>query len=127
MFVSGVTSSTTVSQNATPSQFQQIGKDFTDLGQCLISGDLAGARKAFAALNQDLQSVGQSQSVQQTGGNSQPSNDLAAVGNALQSGDLTGAQKAFATLAQDIAQKTTAASGTGTNLQLATFNIDITV
>jgi hypothetical protein len=62
-----------------------------------------------------------------SGGNSQLSNDLAALGNVLQSGNLAVAQKAFSTLAQGIAQKTTAASGTGASLQFATSNINITV
>jgi hypothetical protein len=102
MTISGVSSNTIVSQNGALSQLQQMGKDFADLGQCLNSGDLEGARKAFATLKQDLQNVGQSQNVQQTGGSSQLSNDLAALGNVLQSGDLAGARKAFATLAQNI-------------------------
>ena len=53
MPISGIFSSATVSQNGTPSQFQQMGKNFTDLGQCLNSGDLTRAQKAFAALAQD--------------------------------------------------------------------------
>jgi hypothetical protein len=108
MSISGI-SSTNVYQSSLQTRLQQLKSDFTDLEKSLNSGDLAVAQKAFAALQQDMQNVGQ-----QTGGNNQLTNDLVALGNDLQSGDLTGAQKAFATLMQDMesgsAQNTTATS-----------------
>ncbi|MGO9018619.1 MAG: hypothetical protein ACLQVJ_09755 [Syntrophobacteraceae bacterium] len=85
-----------------------INSDFNTLAQSLQSGNLKGAQQAFAALQQDIQSIGQtqggqqtSQSSQQTSQTGQQSNPLSTLANALQSGDLAGAQQAFATLMQD--------------------------
>jgi hypothetical protein len=88
--------SSNVSQNTVANQYQQLKSDFIDLSKSLSSGDITGAQKAFAALQQDMQGLGGVQSGSQVG------NDLAALGNALQSGDLAGAQKAFATLKTDM-------------------------
>ena len=98
MSIAGISSNISVYQN----QFHQTKKDFSDLETDLSSGNLTSAQQAYTALTQDLQNANQTQSGQQTSGNSQISNDLAAVGSALQSGDLTGAQSAFATLTQDL-------------------------
>ncbi|MGA3115010.1 MAG: hypothetical protein ABSF90_11340 [Syntrophobacteraceae bacterium] len=85
-----------------------INSDFNTLAQSLQSGNLTGAQQAFAALQQDIQSIGHtqggqqtSQSSQQTSQTSQQSNPLSTLANALQSGDLAGAQQAFAALMQD--------------------------
>jgi hypothetical protein len=52
-------SATTTSANATSSAngTSSIGSDFSALGQALQSGDLAGAQKAFAQLQQDMQTA----------------------------------------------------------------------
>jgi|SRR5208337_882366 len=78
-----------------------INSDFNALATALQSGDLSGAQSAFATLQQDMQNIGQTQSVQQTNQTSQQSNPIITLANALQSGDLAGAQQAFATLMQD--------------------------
>jgi len=85
-----------------------INSDFNTLAQSLQSGNLTGAQQAFAALQQDIQSIGHtqggqqtSQSSQQTSQTSQQNNDFNTLAKALQSGDLTGAQQAFTSLMQD--------------------------
>ncbi len=103
--------------------FKQRKQDFSALSSALQSGDLAGAQKAFSALQQDTQALRQSRSGQgadQDGDNdgsktSQASQASQASQNgktsmqdlmnqlkqALSSGDLQGAQQAFATLQQN--------------------------
>lgn len=103
----------------------QFATDFNALGQALQSGDVTQAQKAFATLQQDMQSVqghhhhrhhhgftntqstgssASNSSVQSTNGSSQDqfATDFSALGQALQTGDLAGAQAAFATLQQDM-------------------------
>jgi hypothetical protein len=110
------------------SAFQQRRQDFSALQSALGSGDLAGAQKAFASLQQDMQAMGQARGGRgadrdgdndgsggaqtgQTGQTGQPSfqaqldqrkQDFSALQSALSSGDLAGAQKAFASLQQDM-------------------------
>jgi len=103
MSIAGISSDPTFYQNYV-SPFQQVRKDFAALKTSLNSNDLAGAQKAFATLQKDMQSIGQAQSSQQIGANSPLDNDLAALSTALQKGDLQGAQNAFATLTQDMQQ-----------------------
>src|SRR5512135_2855409 len=99
--------------------FQQRKQDFSALQSALSSGDLDGAKKAFASLQQDTQSIRQgrsSQGTDQDGDNdgskgAQSSNggqgkqDFTALQNALNAGDLKGAQQAFASLQQDMQAK----------------------
>lgn len=106
MSIPGVSSSIANFQNTIPTLFQQLRKDFIDLEQTLNSGDLSGAQKAYAAVQQDMQNLGH-----QPEGSGQLSTDLTALGNAFQSGDLSGARKAYATLKQDM-QKAPTAVGT---------------
>src|SRR5689334_21371722 len=84
--------------------FKQRRADRNALKSALQSGDLAGAQKAFAALQQDLQitqgAVGQSGDA--SGQSSTLAKDLDALKTALQSGDITGAQKDFASVQQDM-------------------------
>ena len=99
----------------------QFATDLNAVGQALKNGDVSGAKKAFATLEQDMQSVqghrhhhrhhhGSSStqsadsatansSSQSTNGSgrSQFATDSSALGQALQTGDLAGAQAAFAT------------------------------
>jgi len=102
MSISRVSSATSAYQADVQSALQRLKNDFMDLAESLDSGDLAAAQKAFAALMQDLQSAGQAQSSDQTGGAGQQTYDFGALAKALTSGDLAGAQKAFAALTQDI-------------------------
>jgi hypothetical protein len=94
MSVSGVSSTDSLYQINQQNGWQQVMNDFSQVGQSLQSGDLAGAQKAFATLQEDMQNVGQSQS----GQSSQQQSALEQLGQALQSGDLAGAQQAFAAL-----------------------------
>lgn len=88
---------------------QQIQQDFKQLAGSLQSGDIAGAQKAYAALQKLLPSQSQN-GTSSAQSSSQPSssstnpivNDFNALGKALQSGDLTAAQSAFSTLKSDL-------------------------
>lgn len=83
----------------------QRQKDFQDLASALQSGNLVGAQKAFADLQQ-LQpnfSAGiQTQNGQPGSVQSPLATDFSALGQALQSGDLPKAKDAFAKLLQDM-------------------------
>ena len=96
MSVSGVSSTDSLYEINQQNGWQQVMNDFSQVGQSLQSGDLAGAQKAFATLQEDMQNVGQSQSGQSQ--SSQQQSALDQLGQALQSGDLAGAQQAFAAL-----------------------------
>lgn len=101
-------------QSSMAAAFKQRKQDFAALSSALNSGDLQGAQKAFAALQQDKQSIQQSRGAQgadQDGDNdgskassgaSQRDQDMTALGNALNSGDLKAAQQAFSNLQQDM-------------------------
>ncbi len=101
MSISSIASRTNLYSNGTHTWFPQLRKALATLATSLASGDLTGAQKAFAALTEDRQNVGQAQKGPQATASSQLSTDLEAIGSALQSGDLTGAQKAFAVLTQN--------------------------
>jgi ribosomal protein S20 len=69
---------------------QQFQTDFSSLGSALQSGDLAGAKKAYAALQNDIQAN------QPVGGGNDPlAQEFAAIGKALDSGDTKAAQAAY--------------------------------
>ena len=104
----------------------QFAADFSAVGQALQKGDLSGAQKAFATLQQDMPSVQgrhhhhrhhhgsantqgtdsatSNSSAQSTNGSGQNQlvTDLSALGQALQNGNVTQAQAAFTTLEQDM-------------------------
>jgi ribosomal protein S20 len=84
-----------------PSQFSGIRNDVQALEKALNSDDLAGAKTAFAAFQQDVQKVGQPQ---QSSQNSLQT-DLQDLEKALSSGDIDGAKKAFAAFQQDVQNK----------------------
>ena len=111
MSISGIAASTNGHANGIQVWFPQLRNAITTLTTSLASGDLTGAKKAYAALMQDTQNVGQTQNGPQTAANSQFSTDLAAIGDALQSDDLAGAQKAFATLTQNMQRTRQAQNG----------------
>lgn len=89
--------SSTAPTSAMQAEFKKMRTDFKALSTAMKSGDLAGAQKAYAALQLD-----QSNMPNQT--NTPLGQDISNLGSALSAGDMTGAQKAFATLQQD-AQK----------------------
>ncbi len=102
MSIPGIVSSANGPQNGIQVWFPQLRKAIAALTTSLASGDLAGAKKAYAALLQDRQNVGQAQNGPQSTANSQFSTDLDAIGAALQSDDLVRAQNAFAMLTQNM-------------------------
>ena len=103
MTVSGVSSTNNVNQTDWQSTIAQRKQYFNALSQALQSGDLAGAQKAYASLQQ-LTPNGSQNSTTTTGatGTNSTQSDFSALGQALQSGDLTGAQKAFSQVQQDM-------------------------
>lgn len=106
-------------QSLYKNQFQQERQLFGQLAQALKSGDLTGAQKAYASLQQLRQQQGQTGP--QTAEQALLQKDLTAVGQALQSGDLAGAQKAFAQLKQDIqAARAERQNGSGSSQVSAT-------
>jgi len=72
------------------SNFQQLRKEFAQLGQDLSSGSLTQAQTDFVTLSQAAAT--------QFGSNSPVAKTLNSVGQALQSGNLSAAQQAFAKL-----------------------------
>ena len=79
------------------SAFTQRRSDFSALGLALKSGDLAGAKAAFAALQADMKNIA-GQTAQPSASGTQKSDLFTQLAQALASGDLTGAQQAFAAL-----------------------------
>lgn len=105
-----------VSNNTTPLQtsqmsgaFKQRKQDFAALGSALQAGDLAGAQKAYAALQQDTQGIGQARGGQgdkddttQTAqsGTTSTKDMMDQLKQALSTGDMQGAQQAYAAIQQ---------------------------
>lgn len=112
MSISSVSSSSAFQPSQISDVFKQRKQDFTALANALQSGDLAGAQKAFAAMQQDSQAISQAQGGQAGAGNAVqagPSSQSGATSmgdlmnqlkQALSSGDLQGAQQAFASIQQ---------------------------
>ena len=92
-----------LSQQYQQNPLQQIRKDFKQLASALQSGDLSGARSAYASIEQ-LLPANQSSSSSATGSNGSNAiqSDFASLGQALQSGDLSEAQSAFGQLQSDL-------------------------
>src|SRR5215472_17071871 len=90
------------------SLFSQPKQDLQSLATDLNSGNLAGAQKDFAALQQDVTSSFSSllgpnaRIANNTPSGTGPTADLQALQNALKSNDLAGAQKSFAAFQQDV-------------------------
>ena len=91
------------------SLFSQPNQDLQSLATDLSSGNLAGAQKDFAALQQDVTSsfsslLGSNATIPNntTPSGTRPTADLQALQNALKSNDLAGAQKSFAAFQQDV-------------------------
>ena len=106
MSICSISSNSSISQIDWRSLMNQWKQDFKQLASALQSGDLAGAQKAYSALQQlqqNNQPGGQSSNGQPaSSGNNPIQNDFAALGQALSSGDLAGAQTAFSQLQTDM-------------------------
>ena len=97
-------SSATSSVGSNPqAQWAQTKNLWDQLGQALQSGDLAGAQKAFAALQANAPQ-GPASQVQgastSSGQGSATQNPMSALASALQSGNLAAAQQAFSQIQQ---------------------------
>ncbi len=99
-----------LSQQYQQNPFQKIQQDFKQLASALQSGDLSGARSAYASIEQ-LLPANQSSSSSATGSNGSNAiqSDFASLGQALQSGDLSEAQSAFGQLQSDLKTATQSA------------------
>jgi len=98
--VSSATSSVGSTQQT---QWAQTKSLWDQLGQALQSGDLAGAQKAFAALQANAPQGAASQAQGAAASNGQGSssqNPMSALASALQSGNLAAAQQAFSQIQQ---------------------------
>jgi hypothetical protein len=98
MSISGVSSSSGLSQTGPQSSVNQLRQTFKQLASSLQSGDLAGAQQAFTSLEHLLQSSKAQPAVTPQ---SSVQSDLAALGRALSSGDLSAAQGDFSKLQKD--------------------------
>jgi outer membrane protein assembly factor BamD (BamD/ComL family) len=94
MSISAVSSSSGVSQAFWQTSVNPQKQTFHQLSKALKSGDLAGAKEAFASLQQNA-AGGQSSAVSIT-------NDFASLQKDLDSGDLDGAKSAFSQLKTDL-------------------------
>lgn len=91
------------SNGLAPTKTGRVRQDFKALKSSLSSGDLEGAQKAFAAVQQDLENFQQgNRKSGLTAQSKQAQQDWQALQTALSSGDINGAQQAFAALKQDI-------------------------
>ncbi|HUW50486.1 MAG TPA: hypothetical protein VMV75_05655 [Sulfuricella sp.] len=121
MSISSVSSTTSLQPNQIADIFKQRKQDFTTLANALQSGDLAGAQKAFASMQQDSQTISQARGGQgsdrdgnndgskavQAGQSSQSGKTgmrdlMNQLQQALSSGDLQSAQQAFASVQQSM-------------------------
>jgi DNA-binding FadR family transcriptional regulator len=102
MSISSISSNSSISQIDWRSLMNQWKQDFKQLASALQSGDLAGAQKAYSALQQLQQNNQPGGQQQASSGNNPIQNDFAALGQALSSGDLAGAQTAFSQLQTDM-------------------------
>jgi hypothetical protein len=99
MSISGVSSVNSLYVNNMQGGNRQGRQDYLQLAQSLQAGDLAGAQKAFAALQQDMASS----PLGQQANNAKPiSTDIQALSQSLNANDLSGAQTALSQLQQDL-------------------------
>jgi ribosomal protein S20 len=91
------------STSSMPTKMSQIRQDFKALQDSLNSGDLEGAQKAFAAVEQDLEKFQQgNRKAGSTAQLNQAQQDWQALQSALSSGDVDGAKQALAAFKQDL-------------------------
>jgi hypothetical protein len=136
MSISSVSSNSFMPPTST-NDTQQRQQDFLALQNAIQTGDIAGAKTALAAFQQDLQTS-------QKSGSTTPSQDLQNLQNALSSNDVEGARKAFALFLQDVKQakthhhhhkhnsqaadsSTAATDNTSTNNSDASAGVNVTV
>ena len=94
----------TQSQSSQNSTVQQIGDDFTQLGQDLQSGNLAQAQQDFATLSTALSSSQSTPSSTSASSTNPIQQAFSALQQDLQNGNLSGAQQDFAALQQGLQQ-----------------------
>lgn len=106
MSISSVTSAFHIPQGHAQSPLQARRQELQALQHSLNTDDLAGARQAFSALQQNfgsaLQAQGGSGAGNQGGNGSPLQNDVAALSRSLQAGDLAGARHNLSALVQDL-------------------------
>ncbi len=110
MSVTGIASSilsTLSGSQDQQSRFQQIRREFQQLGQDLQSGDLTKAQSDFTTLSQNLSGANQSD----TSATNPASQVFSQLGQDLQSGNLQVAQQGFTTLQQDLQQNAAQVGG----------------
>ena len=99
-------SPSSVQTNAVQANTKTIRQDFQNLATAPTSGDLAGAKDAFSAIQKLLQSPESSKAGPPQGNGAKPkhqlSTDLVAFGKALISGNLGAAQDSVKSLLGDI-------------------------
>ena len=95
MSITAVDSNSTEQTPAMQAAFKQMRQNFKALSSAMKNNDLAGAQKAYAAIQQDQGNMPNKPN------NTTLTTDMANLGSALQSGDMAKAQQAFATLQQD--------------------------
>ena len=103
MAVSGISAAPSAYAMSMPNAFKQTTADFRLLAQALPFGDLAVARQAFTALQQDSPWVHRAMATSESGrlsGSNAVGSAWRSLSKALQSDDAAGAQQAFAVLQQ---------------------------
>lgn len=114
MIITLAYASITISQGAVPSTVRQHKRDFRSLGHLIHSGDLEGARSAYARLSESLKSAkteGRSSALVDE--STAVGRDFQALGEALRSGDLGAAEDAFHSLRHDIREAGRGRAGRG--------------
>jgi soluble cytochrome b562 len=97
---------------------QQFQTDFQDLGSKIQSGDLEGAKKAFAAMQDKIKGH------QPPGGGDDPmAQGFAAIGKALDSGDTKAAQSAYQSMQTQMASMMKSMMGGSTSGSSSTNSI----
>ena len=100
MTISGIASGF----SARPHQSNPLGQDWQALSKALASGDLEGAKTAFAKLQSDMQTsrARHTNALGQAKQTSLADQAVAAIGKALAAGDVAGAQKAYSDFQQQV-------------------------
>jgi hypothetical protein len=99
MSVGAISAGSLAQDVLTSSNITQAQQAWQTLGNSLASGNLSGAKAAFATVQQLNQNLSNESG---TATSTQLSTDMTALGSALTAGDLTTAQTAFATVQNDL-------------------------
>jgi outer membrane protein assembly factor BamD (BamD/ComL family) len=81
---------------------QNFRQAFQNLAQALQAGDLSGAQKAFAQIQQEWSSIGKEGNRGGTGESNSQNSLFQGLANALQKGDLSSAQQIFSQIQQNM-------------------------